>query len=315
MKKHGDALRRSRSTSCAGSPGRSPLYGGGPIASASSRKYSATLPELRPSAPAPTQTTSPLAQSWSIHVGEYAPVRRGSTSRSHTSAGSARPCSGTSTSRRRSMPGAGRGMAVDALPARQERRERALVGGLDLLAQHGEGGAAQAPEHLGVAPLALAAAGPQLPAHEVSASLERLQRARRVDAVAVAQLGGRERPVRARVAGGDLLERALDVFEERLGQAAGRDGAERVAIEAGVVGGDPARLAADAQRDRAAFALERLQHPVGVGAPQDAIRDLRVGQVADAAEDVVRARRRSPRACGPSGAAGRPRPARARRGR
>jgi hypothetical protein len=41
-----------------------------PIASASSRKYSATLPELRPSAPEPTQTTSPDAHSSSSHVGE-----------------------------------------------------------------------------------------------------------------------------------------------------------------------------------------------------------------------------------------------------
>ena len=39
---------------------------GGPMAEASSRKYSATRPE-RASAPAPTQTSSPLAQSESSH--------------------------------------------------------------------------------------------------------------------------------------------------------------------------------------------------------------------------------------------------------
>ena len=106
VKKHGAASSRSRMRSCAGSVGGSAPRGpaGRPIASASSRKYSATRPVVRPSAPAPTQTTSPDAQSWSSHVGEYAPMRRGSTSRSHTSAGSASPCSGTSTSRRRSIP-------------------------------------------------------------------------------------------------------------------------------------------------------------------------------------------------------------------
>ena len=83
-------------------------------------------------------------------------MRRGSTSRSQTSTGSARPCSGTSTSRRRSIARARGGMAVDTLPARQERAQLALVGGLDLLAQDGQRRAAQPAQHLGVAPLALA---------------------------------------------------------------------------------------------------------------------------------------------------------------
>ena len=53
VKKHGDSESRSRSTSCSGRSGRSVFTGGGPIASASSRKYSATRPLLRPIAPAP----------------------------------------------------------------------------------------------------------------------------------------------------------------------------------------------------------------------------------------------------------------------
>ena len=63
-------------------------------------------------------------------------------------------------------PGSGGGVAVDALPARQERRQRARVDGLDLLAQHGERSAPDAAQHVGVAPLALAAARTQLTAHE-----------------------------------------------------------------------------------------------------------------------------------------------------
>ncbi len=63
-----------------------------------------------------------------------------------------------------------------------------------------------------------------------------------------AQLGGRERSVRARVAGDELLKCALDLGDERLRQSAGRHAAERVAVEAGVVGRDPALLAAQCGR-------------------------------------------------------------------
>jgi hypothetical protein len=57
--------------------------------------------------------------------------------------------------------------------------------------------------------------------------------------------------VRARRAADEPLHRVRDVGDERLGQPDGRHGAERVAVEAGVLGRDPALLAADAQRSRA----------------------------------------------------------------
>ena len=95
-KKHGPAARRVRRISCSGAhrgdwptpagddalepprgvsgpagedPARVPPrgMGGGPINAASSRKYSATRPDLRPIEPAPTHTTSPLAHRLSIH--------------------------------------------------------------------------------------------------------------------------------------------------------------------------------------------------------------------------------------------------------
>jgi len=52
------------------------------------------------------------------------------------------------------------------VPRRQEAAERGLLGRLDLAAQRGERGAAEAAKHLGVAPLALAAARPELAAQE-----------------------------------------------------------------------------------------------------------------------------------------------------
>ena len=49
--------------------------------------------------------------------------------------------------------------------------------------------------------------------------------------VALRDLGGRERPVRARVAPQQLLERAVDRLQEALRQPGGRHDAERVAVE------------------------------------------------------------------------------------
>ena len=187
-------------------------------------------------------------------------MRRGSTSRSQTSAGSARPWSGTSTSRRRSTPAPPRA-AWRSTPCQDgsERRQRALVGGLDLLAQRrparrGAGGAARR----GRTTRARCRPGRSSPRTSAPGALELAQRSRRVgvDAVALAQLLGRERAVRARVARDELVSASGDVGEERLRQAAGRHGAERVAVQPGVVGGDPALLAADAQPDRAPLALE-----------------------------------------------------------
>ena len=103
------------------------------------------------------------------------------------------------------MPAPAGGMAVDALPGRQERGERALVGGLDLLAQRGERRAAQAAQDLGVAPLALASPpGRSSPRTSSPSRSSALERRGRVDAVAGAQLGGRERAVGARVARDEL---------------------------------------------------------------------------------------------------------------
>ena len=106
-------------------------------------------------------------------------MRRGSTSRSQTSAGSASPCSGTSTSRRRSMPGAGRrdGGRRPASDGRNAASARWSAASISLRSD-GERRAAQAAQDLGVAPLALAAAGAQLAADELAGALERLQRAR-----------------------------------------------------------------------------------------------------------------------------------------
>ena len=55
---------------------------------------------------------------------------------------------------------------------RQEAAERRLLGRLDLAPQRGERRAAQPAQHVGVAPLALDAAGPELAADELLRALE-----------------------------------------------------------------------------------------------------------------------------------------------
>ena len=183
-------------------------------------------------------------------------------------------------------PGTGGRMAVDALPRGQEGGQRALVGGLDLLAQDGQRRAAQAPQHLGVAPLALAAGGAQLAAHQLPGALERGQGAGRIDEVALAQLAGREGAVGAREAADDLLQRRLDVGHEGLRQPAGGDRAEGVAVQPRVVGRDPALLAAHAQAHRAPLGFELGQHSGGVEAREHAVGNLDARQVPEPAQDV-----------------------------
>ena len=102
-----------------------------------------------------------------------------------------------------------RSAAVDPVPAGQEAPERRLLGRLDLAPQRGERGATEPPQHVGVAPLALGAAGTELAADELVRPLELLQDRLDVEAEPRARLRGRERPAPARV--------ALDERDERVG--------------------------------------------------------------------------------------------------
>ena len=91
----------------------------------------------------------------------------------------------------------------------------------------------------------------------------------------------------ARVARRELAQRVGHVLEEGLGQAAGRHGAERVAVQPRVLGRHPALLAGQAQPDGAALALERVEHAGGVDAGQHAGGDLVAVEVAEPAQHVV----------------------------
>src|SRR5207244_13614314 len=72
--------------------------------------------------------------------------------------------------------GACRPVGVDVLPARQESGELALIDRLGLVAQVGEARPPHAAQDLGVAPLALGAAGEELAPDELAGALELAKR-------------------------------------------------------------------------------------------------------------------------------------------
>jgi hypothetical protein len=182
-------------------------------------------------------------------------------------------------------PRASGAVSVDVLPACEEPRQLALVGGLDLVPQVSEARAPHATKRLGVAPLALGAAGEQLAAHQLSRALELAQGGKRVDAIASRELAGGERPVGARVAAHQRDHRVVDRLEEGLGEPGGGRHAEGIAVEPSVLGGDPAFLAGHADPGGASLALELGEHRgrrVALGHPLCA---LVLGEVADTAQD------------------------------
>src|SRR5581483_680728 len=111
-----------------------------------------------------------------------------------------------------------RGAPVDSVPARQEAAERGLLGRLDLAAKRRERRAAEAAQHIRVAPLALDPAGAELAADELVRLLEPAQQNLDVDAEPLVRLPGREGAASARVARHELLERGRPSLEERIRQ-------------------------------------------------------------------------------------------------
>ena len=124
------------------------------------------------------------------------------------------------------------------MPGGEEAPERRLLGGLDLAPQHRERGAPDSAEDVGLAPLALGAAGAELAADELVRALERHELgvdARLVEGEARRDLGRGERPVRPCVPTQERPQRLLDRVEEDLRDAAGRRQAEGVANESRVL--------------------------------------------------------------------------------
>src|SRR6185295_3503734 len=154
-------------------------------------------------------------------------------------------------------------------------------------AQVGQACPPQAPQHVWIAPLALAAAGEQLSAHQLAVPLQLAQRRRRVRAVATGELSGGEGHVGARVAANEGHHRVWQVCQERLREPRRRRHAERIAVERRILRRDPPLLAGDPNAGGTALALELLQHRVGRVALGHPLGALGGGQVAEAAEDLL----------------------------
>ena len=84
-----------------------------------------------------------------------------------------------------------------------------------------------------------------------------------------------------------MASSVLDRLEEGLRQPAGRRHPERVAVEAGVLGRDPALLAGDPDLDRATLGVELLEHRRSRVVLGDALLGLGDGQVAEPAQDQL----------------------------
>ncbi len=149
------------------------------------------------------------------------------------------------------------------MPGGQETAERGLLRRFDLTAKRRQRRPPDAPQDVRVAPLALRAPGPELPANQALAGLESLQLlldTLRFETEARGRLGGRERPVRLRKAHEQRRKRFRDRLEERIGEPAGRDDTERVAVEPCVLGCDERALgASEPHPDRPSFPKKRLR--------------------------------------------------------
>ena len=93
--------------------------------------------------------------------------------------------------------------------------------------------------------------------------------------------------MRTRVAADEPLQRLLDRLDEGLRQAPGRHRTERVAVQARVLGGDEALLAADPHGHSAALRLEPVEDPLRRHAPVAARLHLVEREVTERAQDVV----------------------------
>src|SRR5581483_12130838 len=97
-------------------------------------------------------------------------------------------------------------------------------------------------------------------ANEQAGTFALAQHGRDVDAIAIVQVSDGERTVGAGIALDHALERVGHVGKEDARETAGRWDAERVAIEPGVIGGDHALLAADADAHGTALTLQHAEH-------------------------------------------------------
>ena len=236
---------------------------GWPTRGASSRKNTATR-----SRPAPTQTSSPDAQKASRSACRNPGTLRGSTSLSQRDTGSASPWSGTSASRsvcRLPIPcHEGRKRPNASCPAGSTSRLSAASVARRIRLQD-----------VGITPLTLDPAGPELATHESAVGLERRELALDepvVEPEPISSLAGREGPAGPREPPESRRERVLDRLEEHCRNSSRRSHAEGVADEPGVLDRREQLQRTEPDTNRAPLAQERLRESRGRTRPRAAAR-------------------------------------------
>ena len=141
-----------------------------------------------------------------------------------------------------------------ALPVREEARQRVLLHRLHFAAQPGQRLAADLAQNLRVAPFAMQAAGTES-AFEHAAFMRKLpQRILHrfgIQRKALRRLAQRERPMRARVAAHQFQHRVRHRLEQRNGKSRRQRNAQRIAIARRIFRGNQPLFAGDAQFEQA----------------------------------------------------------------
>ncbi len=171
------------------------------------------------------------------------------------------------------------------LPLGQERGERGGRHRLQLLAQRGQGAAAQPPQHTRVAPLLLDPRGMELALDHPAGRRQPVQRPvgdRGAQTEPPGGPRGGERAVGAGVAAQQVAQRVGHGLGEGLGHADGQRRTQRVAQPPGVLDRRPVLQARDTDADGAAGVLQ-LPRPPRLGAP---LGQFRLGERAQQAQHV-----------------------------
>ena len=186
--------------------------------------------------------------------------------------------------------GTARRRPAKALPCEPEARELLGRHRLDLPPERGERAAPQPSQDLDVDPLAPAATGPELAVDDAAVHLERAQGVLHdghAEPEPSRRVGREKRPMGPREAGQQVGHRLRDRLEEGMRNPDGKRDAEPVAVARGVLDGDPALLAVDADAERAVRTRKRIEPRDDVRTLGRARSDLRRRQVTQLAQQVV----------------------------
>ena len=151
----------------------------------------------------------------------------------------------------------------------------------------GETGTPHPTQYIGLAPFTLGSSGQDLATNQNPFGLELPEHGSGVDPVALAEPGGREWPMGAGITGEEVGERIRPLLQTGLRQPPGGRDTERIAVHAGIFGGDEPGLAVNPDLDHPALLDEILDHGLARVTLGHARLDLGKGEVTDPPEDLL----------------------------